>query len=248
MFFKQRHLVRCTPRLASLAALLGVLSGCQAIVSSAPLSQVRVITASRDAPSMDIYQGDSALTFNLAAGTVTSYIPIAPGTYTINAEASGSRQVLSAAKATFAPSAQYTVLIGNTAANLQQLTLTDQSQPAPAGEISLRFLHEASRINAVDLYLVPAGQRLSAVSPVVSGVSFGANTGYLNVPVGTYSLVVLPAGAVPASTGSAIYAGAQFRYPAGDARTIILIDQQLVAPPGLQVITADDFDSSSAAN
>jgi Domain of unknown function (DUF4397) len=242
MFFKHRHFVSRPARIAPVAALLGILSGCQAFVSGPPLSQVRVITASSDAPALDIYQGDNALTFNLGSGTITSYIPIAPGTYTINAETAGSRQILSTAKATFTPSTQYTVLIGNSSASLQQLTLTDQSQPAPSGQISLRFIDQATRISAVDIYLVPAGQKLTSVTPIVAGVIFGANTGYLNIPTGTYSLVMLPAGAIPSNTAAATYTGAQVTYAAGAARTIILIDQQLVTTPGLHVITADDFD------
>jgi hypothetical protein len=244
MFFKSRYFVHQAARLASVAAIGSILSGCQAIVSSPPVSQVRVVTASPDAPPLDIYQGSSALTFNLGSGTITSYIPLTPGNYTINAETAGSRQVLSAAKATFVPFAQYTILIGNTAANLQQLTLVDQSQPAPNGQVSLRFIDQATRISAVDIYLVPAGQKLAALTPIVTGVVFGANTGYLNIPTGTYTLVMLPAGTVPSSTAADVYNGAQANYPAGAARTIILIDRQLIATPGLQVITAEDFDST----
>jgi Domain of unknown function (DUF4397) len=243
MSVKLLHLVR---RLALLATVAGVLSGCQAIVSSPPLSQVRIITASPDAPALDIYQGDSALTFNLGSGTITSYIPIAPGAYTINAEVAGSRQVLSVSKANFAPSSQYTVLIGNASASLQQLTLTDQSQPAPSGQISLRFINQATRVNAVDIYLVPPGQKLITVTPVATGVVFGTNTGYLNIPAGTYTLAMLPAGTVPNSTTVATYTGAQVTYSAGSARTIILIDQQLVTTPGLKVISAEDFDAPTA--
>jgi hypothetical protein len=246
--FKHLHLVRRPARIASVAVILSLLSGCQAIVSSPPVSQVRIITASPDAPALDIYQGDTALTFNLGSGTITSYIPLPPGNYIINAETAGSRQTLSTSKATFAPSAQYTVLIGNSAASLQQLTLTDQSQAAPTGQISLRFINQATRTGSVDIYLVPAGQKSTTVTPVVAGVAFGANTGYLNVPAGTYSLVMLPAGAVPNSTNIATYTGAQVNYSAGTARTIILIDQQLVTTPGLKVITADDFDAQTAIN
>jgi hypothetical protein len=248
MSFDPLHLVRRAARLVSVAATLGLLSGCQAIVSTPPLSQVRVITASPDAPALDIYQGDSALTFNLGSGTITSYIPLAPGAYTINAETAGSRQVLSTAKATFAPSVQYTVLVGNSAASLQQLTLTDQSQPAPAGQVSLRFIHQATRTCAVDIYLVPAGQKLATVTPVVTGAIFGTNTGYLNVPSGTYTLVMLPATSVPNSSTAAAYTGAQVTYSAGSARTIILIDQQGSTASGLHVITADDFDSPTSTN
>jgi hypothetical protein len=59
---------------------------------------------------------------------------------------------------------------------------------------------------------------------------------------------MLPAGTVPNSTNVVPYTGAQVNYSAGSARTIILIDQQLVTTPGLKVITAEDFDGQTATN
>ena len=93
------------PMLTAALAALGTLTlvGCQAIVSSTPEAQVRVIHATPDTPGLDIYQGPNALAFNLSFGAVTSYVPLSPGVYTINADTAGSRQVLSTAKSTFAP-------------------------------------------------------------------------------------------------------------------------------------------------
>ena len=243
------RLCRPTVRLAILAvAATLTLTGCQAVISSAPEAQVRVIHATPDTPGLDIYQGPNALAFNLDFGAVTSYIPLTPGTYTINADTAGSKQILSSAKATFAASTQYTVLLGNSTANLQQLTLTDQNQPAPAGQVALRFVNQAIRSGAVDIYLVPAGQKLSAVAPLVTGNAFGTNTGYINVPAGTSSLIMLPAGTVPMSSAVASYTGPQITYSSGSARTIILIDQTVVTAAGLKVITAEDFDPPGSAN
>lgn len=240
------HLGRLPAAFALLATV--ILTGCQAIVSSAPEAQVRIIHATPDTSGLDIYQGANPLAFNLGFGSVTSYIPLTPGSYTINADTAGSKQVLSSAKGIFAASTQYTVLLGNSASNLQQLTLTDQSQPAPAGQIALRFLNQATRSGAVDIYLVPAGQKLTAIAPLVTGIAFGANTGYLNIPTGTYSLLMLPAATVPFSATIPTYTGPQVTYSVGSARTIILIDQPLVTSPGIQVITAADFDPPGAAN
>jgi hypothetical protein len=242
--FNLIHLVRSAPRVVAAAATLVLLTGCGAIVSS-PVSQVRVVTASPDAPRLDIYQGSNPLAHNLGFGTVTSYIPLSPGSDTMAANTTGTRQLLSVSKTNFASSGQYTVLIGNSAANMQQITLTDQSQPAPAGEIALRFIDQATRVAASDIYLVPAGQKLTTITPLVTNLLFGGNTGYLNIPTGTYSLVMLSTGTVPSSAIAAPYTGPQVTYSAGSAHTVILIDQQLSSTPGLQVITASDFDPAT---
>lgn len=245
MFHDSSHLVRSAVRLAAAAAALASLTGCQAMAPNSSAAQVRVVNASPDAPGIDLYQGPDGVAYNLGFGSITSYVPTAPGVYTFSAATAGTHQVLSFAKPTLAPAGQYTVLIGNIAGNLQQLTLKDQSQPAPAGQTALRFLDEATRMGPVDVYLVPSGRSLVTVNPILTGVSFGANTGYQTIPSGVYTLIVLPAGAAPTGTAVASYAGAQVAYPSMAARTLIFIDQPLPSIPGLQVITADDYDSPS---
>lgn len=241
-------LIRKSATLAATGALAVTLAGCQGIVSSQSGSQVRIIDASPDAPGLDIYQNNAAIAYNLGFGTVTSYVPIDPGTYTTSATQAGTKQVLTTSKATFVTGAQYTVLIGNASANLQQLILKDQSQAAPSGQIALRFIDQATRISAQDIYLVPAGQKLTAVTPIYTNITFSINTGYLNIPTGTYTLVMVPTGTVPASDTIATYTGAQVTYTGGSATTIILIDQQIVTTPGLQVITAPDYVSPTATS
>lgn len=232
----------------ALPAIAIVLSGCQGIVNSPTSSQVRIIDASPDAPGLDIYQNNSAIAYNLGFGTITSYVPIDPGTYTTNVDVAGSKQVLSTSKATYVTSNQYTILIGNVSASLQQLTLQDQSQPAPSGQIALRFIDQATRVSAVDVYLIPAGKKLTDVTPVITDLSFNVNTGYLNIPAGSYTLAMVPTGTVPTSTTIATYTGTQVTYTQGSATTIILIDQQLVTTPGLQVLSAPDYISPTATS
>jgi len=232
----------------ALLAIASFLSGCQGIVSSPTASQVRIINASPDAPGLDVYQNNVAIAYNLGFGTITSYVPIDPGTYTTNANAAGTKQVFSSNKATFVTATQHTILIGSSAASLQQLTLKDQSQSAPSGQIALRFIDQATRVGSLDAYLVPAGKKLTDVTPITTDLIFNVNTGYLNIPTGTYTLVLLPAGTVPTSTTVATYTGPQVTYSQGSATTIILIDQQLLTTPGLQVLSAPDYTSPTATN
>ena len=225
-----------------------LLAGCQAVVSSPTASQVRIIAASSDAPGMDMYLNSSIMAYNLGFGSVTSYIPIDAGTDTVSADTAGTKQLLVSAKNTFVNSSQYTVLIGNVAASLQALVLKDQAQAAPSGQISLRFIDQATQIGALDIYLVPAGQKFTAVTPLITDLTFGNAPSYLNVPTGTYTLVAVPTGTVPTSTTVATYTGAQVTYSGGSATTIVLLDQQLVTTPGVQVISATDYTSPTATN
>ena len=232
----------------ALAPLCLLLAGCQAVVSSPTASQVRIITASPDAPGLDLYLNNNILAYNLGFGSITSYISVNAGTDTVSADTAGTKQVLVSAKNTFVTSSQYTVLLGNVAASLQELVLKDQSQAAPSGQISLRVIDQATQIGALDLYLVPMGQQFTAVTPLVTNLTFGNAPSYLNVPTGTYTLVVVPAGTVPTSKTVATYTGAQVTYSGGSATTMVLLDQQLVTTPGVQVITATDYLSPTATN
>jgi len=244
------HLALRAARVIGLASLavapLAPLVGCQNIAGSVPVAQVRIIDASPDAPGLDIYQNGSGLAYNIGFGTVTSYVGIAPGVSTISADTKGSKQQLSSAKGTFAASTDYTVLIGDVAAELGETILTDQSTPAPSGQISVRVLDQATRFSTgVDIYLVPSGSTVAMASPILTNVVFGSNSGYLNVPAGTYQVVLLPTGTVPAAATVPIYTGAKVTYAPGAARTLVLLDQQVLTEPGFQVITADDYDSPS---
>ncbi len=240
--------IRVTRRMlsvAGLAVLGGTLPGCQSITGSPTVSQVRVIDASPDAGGLDVYEGTGILAYNLGLGTITSYIPTTPGNYTFNVDAAGTRQVLVQQPATLSVSSQYTVLIGNYLAGIQETILKDQSQPAPAGQINIRIIDQSVRAGAVDLYFIPSGSTISQVRPLLTNVVFGQNTGYMGVPAGTYTLAAVPTGTVPTATTTTSYTGSAVVYPGGTARTIVLIDQQLITSPGLQVIVADDYDSAT---
>lgn len=233
--------------LVFLATASVFLSGCQAISSNSPsVSQMRIIYASPDTGGVDIYASNSVLAYNLGFGTITSYIPITPGTYKLDVDQTGTKTALASTRATLANNKQSTLLIGNVAASLEATLLQDQSSPAPSGQVSLRFIDQATKIGAVDIYVVPSGSTLLKVSPIATNVTLDMNTGYINIPFGTYTLYVLTAGEVPVDTTVPLFNSGAVSYPQGCARTIVLLDRQVVTNPGVQVITANDYDSATA--
>jgi hypothetical protein len=241
------HPAKSLGRLAALGLLLLGLPGCQNIQTTASDSAlIRFIDASPDAPGLDIYQNTSAVAYNLGFGTITSYVPLSSGIYTFSADSAGTRQTLVSAKQTLTVGKQYTAVIGNIAASLQETILTDQNTPAPLGQIAVRFIDQATRVGAVDIYLVPSTGKLLTTAPVATNIIFTGNTGYINVPSGTYAIVVVPTGTVPVSTTVTLLTGAQIAYSAGAVRTVVLIDSQILTTPAVQAIVAADYDSPSA--
>ena len=240
-----------TSRALSFAALTFVvlaLPGCQSVTGSPNVAEIRIVDTSPDAPGLDIYQGTNILAYNLGLGTITTYVQTTPGTYGFLADSAGTKQQLVSAQGTLLNGSQYTILIGNYLNSLQEIVLKDQSTPAPTGQMNVRFLDQSTTTGAIDLYLVPSGSTLLTVKPIITNITFNVNTGYFNVPAGTYTLVALPTGTVPTATTMSLYTGASVTYSSGSARTFILVNQQVITTPGVQVITGDDYDSPSATS
>src|SRR6187402_1079608 len=234
--------------LAVMAVSSLAMTGCESTTESTPLSQLRIIDASPDSGGVDIYASGNALAYNLGFGTITSYVAVTPGTYAVQVKPAGSATAVISTKATLPATKQFTLLVGNVNASLEGLVLADQSGPAPSGQIALRFLNQATKTGALDIYLVPGSATLLTTSAIAREVVFNANTGYLNVPVGTYKLYILPTGTVAAADTVPMYTGSSVTYPQGSARTIVLLDTQVTATPAVQVITANDYDSPTATS
>ena len=234
-------------RIAAILLIAAGLSGCQSISTNS--AQLRVIDASPDAGLIDSYQNSSALVYNLGFGTMTNYVPMTPGSYTLAADKAGTRQTLAASTDTLVAGKQYTQIVGNNLVNLQQTMFLDQSAPAPSGQVAVRLINEATRSGAVDVYLVPMSGRLANTSPIAVNLALGANSGYINVPEGTYAIDVVPTGTTPVSSTVTLLSGAQVEYVSGAVRTVVLIDQEILGAqhaaltPGVQAIVADDADA-----
>jgi hypothetical protein len=238
---------KLTGRLGLLSLSIALLSGCQSIDMNSP--QLRVIDASPDAGLLDSYQNNTGLAYNLSFGTMTSYVPMSPGSYSLSADRAGTRQTLISTNTTLSPGKHYTAIVGNNLASMQQTVLVDQSQPAAAGEITLRFVQQATRSGAVDIYLVPSNGRPANTSAIATNLIFGANSGYISIPAGTYAIDIVPTGTTLVSSTVTLLSGAQISYESGAVRTVVLIDQELLGPqragltPGVQTILLDDADA-----
>jgi len=230
----------CVAALASAAMLM---LGCQGInVNPESVAQVRVIAASPDAGTMDFYAGGTALAYSVDFGSASTYVPLPAGTVRLSANTANTNQMLVGANAGLVPGRQYTAVVTNVAASLQETIYADESTPAPTGDVAVRVIDAATRVGSLDVYMVPAGGKLGPTSAMRAGVGFGSATGYMLLPTGTYSLVVLPAGTAPTNQALPLLTAPQTTYVAGEARTVVLVDHPGPQTQGIDEIVANDYE------
>jgi len=232
----RRKGLRCFSFAGLLLAAL-TLPGCTAVAGSGPTTLVRIIDAAYNSQALDAYVASTPIAVNFAGPSIGNYAFLPPGAVTIKIVPTGKNTVLEQLSGTLLASQQHTVYVTGQGANLQATLLTDQNSPAPAGSFSVRFLQQAVSTGAVDIYFVPDGTEITDAKPLLSAVAPGAVTTYINVPAGTYDLIVVPAG-----TTKNAYTSAATMFTAGQARTMLILDSQLLNTPPVNVLVANDVD------
>jgi len=221
----------------TLAAALG-LAACENVASYSQPSLVRVIDASYIAPAINVQVEGTLLATNIGQGTISSYGTLpASGSAVIDVTATTGGAGLATTSAALLAGHQHSVfLTDNSAASGYVVTLLeDQQDAAPSGHSTFRFLNQATKTGAVDIYMVPAGSTLATSLPLVKALAAGSATLYVSFASQTVNLVVTPSGVTRAK-----YTSPSLALTGGEVRTALILDTQLTANPPVNVFLADD--------
>lgn len=222
----------------SLALALG-LSACQNVAGFSQPSLVRVIDASFIAPAVNVLIEKTLFAGNIGEGYISNYGTINPSPaaqISVTAVTGGAPLVTSAA--TLNAGAQHSVFLTDNGAAPTSYTVTvleDQQIAAAAGHSAFRFLNQAPRTGAVDVYMVPGSTTLANTIPLCTALPVGATCGYISFASQAVTMVVTPTGTVtPKYTSTAL------GLVGGEVRTVVMVDSQLTNDPPVQVVIAKD--------
>ncbi len=150
----------CVVAAASLAVAF-VFSACENVATYVQPSLVRVIDASYIAPAINVNVEGDLLASNIGQGTITPY-----GTLPANiaapidiTAATGGLTIVDTS-GTLLPGHQHSVFLTDNGAAPNGYLVTileDQQIVAAQGHSAFRFLNQAAKTGAVDVYMVPAG-------------------------------------------------------------------------------------------
>lgn len=224
--------------LAALALALG-LAACENVASYTQPSLVRVIDASYIAPAVNFQVEGTLLAANIGQGTITAYGTLpASNNAVIDVTAATGGATLVDTNGTLLAGHQHSVFLTDNGAapNSYEVTvLEDQQVAAAGGHSAFRFLNQAPKTGAVDVYMIPSGVTIADTIPLVSDLPVGATAGYVSFTSQTVTMVITPTGVItPKYTSQAL------ALTGGEVRTVLIVDTQLTSNPPVEVFMAND--------
>jgi hypothetical protein len=224
--------------ICALAAAFG-LAGCQTVQGYTATALVRVIDASYIAPAANVYVENQLFAGNIGQGYISNYgtVPPSPAAVFKVSPVTGSTPTASAS-ATLNAGTQHTAFITDNGQSSTQYVLTvleDQSTAAASGHSAFRFLNQAPRTGAVDVYMVPSGSTIADTTPLVTDLAVGSSTAYISFASTTVTMVITPTGVTTPS-----YTSTSLALTGGEVRTVVIVDSQLTTNPPVQALIADD--------
>jgi len=236
-----------TPSLARLVLIAApalaaavVLSACENVAKTTTQpSLVRVIDASYAASALNVVVEGEPLGVNLGLGTITSYGTVAADVAApigITA-ATGGATILTSSGALLTGHQYSVFLTGNGVAPYGYVVslLADQQIAAAQGHSAFRFLNQAAKTGAVDIYMVPTGATLATSVPIVTNLPVGGTDAYISIPSQAVTLEVTPTGVTTPA-----YSLSTLTLTGGEVRTVLIVDNQLTSNPAVAVTIASD--------
>ena len=170
-----------------------------------PPARVRVLHDVAKGPNVDIYIDGSRALSNVPFRANSDYKEVPAGVHTVEVKAhpsTAASQALITKNINLAEAANtpyYTVIAHGDASNLSSLDLLlvkDRDVCPAVGTTTVRFVHSAATVPAVDVYLNGA--------KTLSNRAYGSTTNYLEVPAGEAQIQVNVAGTNQAVLGGTL--------------------------------------------
>ncbi len=220
--------------------------------ASAAGPRVRVIHASPDAPSVDVWADAKPAFTNAPFKGITPYATLTAGAHQFQVVPAGqTTPAVISANLSLAADKDYSIVAAGKLANIAPLVLEDNNAAPAQGKAHVRFVHASPDAPAVDI-AVKGG-------PIIfNNIAFKGVGSYTPVDAGTYDLevrlagkpdVVLPLPGIKLENGG-VYTAWAMGLAAGDPKlsAVLSVDRTSAAAPStLPVTGANDFNLMAMA-
>jgi len=147
-------------------------------------TQLRVLQASPNEPSVDTLIDSVSVNTNLGYGANTGYLSVKAGSRHLQIEPSGSSNFIINQTVSVANSDSYTFIVAGLSPNITGMFLTDNTTAPASGTAMIRVINVAPSMGTADVYIVASGSSLSG-APTIPSLAFEQASSYQSFTIPT---------------------------------------------------------------
>ncbi|MGY4830354.1 DUF4397 domain-containing protein [Sphaerotilaceae bacterium SBD11-9] len=152
--------------------------------------QVRLINATPDYESLDLYVADTRVSTAVGQDSAGTYVALGAATSTFKLKRTDTTITSLAVDRTINSGVNNTLVAYTTNGNLRTAYMTDNEAAPTAGYAKLRVFNTSYEAGSVDAYVTSVGGSLDGLSPFGSTLAGERFSAYTEVAAGSYRLVV----------------------------------------------------------
>ena len=183
-----------------------------------PHARVRALTATQSATAVDLLVDGHVVANAVGYGSVSSFVNVTPGTHTVGFREVGTTAVSFEKSVSFGADTSYTLIAVDSSTVINPGVLTDTGSTVAAGKTKLRVVHFATHAPAIDVWRTQPDY--TTPIRVMFPFAYKAASPYLESVPGVWTVAVTAEG----TTTPNLYATGNISIPAGQSRTVVLLD------------------------
>ena len=180
----------------ALFAVLTLVQGCSKSGGSGSntsgSSQVRLVNATTNYPSLDMLSSSTTVATAVAIGSASNYVNATSGTNTFTFESSGSGTPSGQTTVALQSGVNYSLAAYTSGQQIQVIAFPDNEAAPASGNGKLRVTSLSADAGSLDVYLTASGASSSGASALVTYLT--GSSGMFEIAKGTYHIWVTGAG------------------------------------------------------
>ena len=173
---------------------LVALSGCGGNNDDDGSGQVRLVNATTDYASLDLFASDVVVTEGVVQGSVGSYEGFTHGDIVFKLKRADSGITSLATTRTVSSGVNDSLIAYSTGGTLRTVYVPDSEGAPTSGYAKLRVFNTSTEAGSVDMYITAVGGNLDSISAAASSIAGERFSSYGEITAGSYHLVVTGAG------------------------------------------------------
>ena len=155
---------------------------------------VRLVNATLDYPSLDLYSTDTSLSTGIVSDAAGSYVSLGASTYTFALKRNGTSTTSNSSSRTVAGGVSYTLVAYSTGESLRSAFLEESEAAPTSGSAKLRIFNASIEAGALDVYVTAPDALLTDSSPASQALGTERVSSFVQWTAGTYRIRVTGSG------------------------------------------------------